>query len=95
MPTEPHYPAGHGWTPAGRFGPQRCKVLLARYPCPYPREEHDPTLPIEDVDFSGRRRKHKEVPDAVEGGALHCGCGWCCTGTPREQRGQGHAGCAP
>lgn len=29
----------------------------------------------------------------VEGGALHCGCGWCCTGTPREQRGQGHAGC--
>jgi len=31
----------------------------------------------------------------VEGGALHCGCGWCCTGTPREQRGQGHAGCAP
>lgn len=30
MPTEPHYPAGHGWTPAGRFGPQRCKVLLAR-----------------------------------------------------------------
>lgn len=62
--TEPHYPAGHGWTPAGRFGPQRCKVLLARYPCPYPREEHDPTLPIEDVDFSGRRRKHTEVPDA-------------------------------
>lgn len=58
-----HYPAGHGWTPAGRFGPQRCKVLLARYPCPYPREEHDPTLPIEDVDFSGRRRKHTEVSE--------------------------------
>lgn len=29
----------------------------------------------------------------VEGGALHCGCAWCCTGTPREQRGRGHAGC--
>ena len=23
----------------------------------------------------------------------YCGCAWCCTGTPREQRGQGHAGC--
>lgn len=29
----------------------------------------------------------------AEGGALHCCCAWCCTGTPREQRGQGHAGC--
>ncbi len=29
----------------------------------------------------------------VEGGALHCCCAWCCTGSPREQRGQGHAGC--
>jgi len=29
----------------------------------------------------------------AEGGALHCDCAWCCTGTPREQRGQGHAGC--
>ena len=28
----------------------------------------------------------------VEGGALHCCCAWCCTGSPREQRGQG-AGC--
>lgn len=52
----PRYPAGHGWTPTGRFGPVRCKVLLARYSCPYPREEHDPNLPPEDVDFSGRRR---------------------------------------
>ena len=29
----------------------------------------------------------------AEGGALHCCCAWCCTGTPREQRGQAHAGC--
>lgn len=33
-------------------------VLLARYPCPYSRDEHDPALPPEDVDFSGRRRSH-------------------------------------
>ena len=52
------YPAGHGWTPPARsFGPARCKVLLTRYPCFYAREEHDPSLPPEDVDFSGRRRK--------------------------------------
>lgn len=29
----------------------------------------------------------------VEGGALHCDCVWCCASTPRERRGQGHAGC--
>lgn len=52
------YPAGHGWTPPARsFGPARCKVLLTRYPCFYAREEHDPSLPPEDVDFSGRPRK--------------------------------------
>lgn len=52
------YSAGHGWTPPARsFGPARCKVLLTRYPCFYAREEHDPSLPPEDVDFSGRRRK--------------------------------------
>ncbi len=56
LQADPRYPAGHGWTPTGRFGPVRCKVLLARYSCPYPREEHDPNLPPEDVDFSGRRR---------------------------------------
>lgn len=57
MTIDHHYPAGHGWTPVGRFRQERCKVLLARYPCPYPREEHDPSLPPEDVDFSGRPRK--------------------------------------
>jgi hypothetical protein len=43
-------------------------------------------------------RTDRAVQDAVlaalvEGGALHCCCAWCCTGSPREQRGQGHAGC--
>jgi len=33
-----------------------------------------------------------ELAALVEGGALHCCCAWCCTGSPREQRGQG-AGC--
>ena len=92
MPTEPHYPAGHGWTPAGRFGPQRCKVLLARYPCPYPREEHDPTLPIEDVDFSGRRRKPKEVP--MPDRATHCpSCGATVRSITREAGGRWSLSC--
>lgn len=55
------------WTPADSFAglqdllarAQQARVLLARYPCPYPREEHDPSLPPEDVDFSGRPRPRK------------------------------------
>ena len=55
--TQTTYATGHGFTPQGKFGnPDRCRVLLARYTCPYHREEHDPALPPEDVDFSGRHR---------------------------------------
>ena len=55
--TQTTYATGHGFTPQGKFGnPDRCRVLLARYTCPYRREEHDPALPPEDVDFSGRHR---------------------------------------
>lgn len=57
MPEQP-FVAGHGWTPPARTfgGPERCEVLLARHPCPYSRADHDPDLPPEDVDFTGRRR---------------------------------------
>lgn len=53
---------GHGFTPwtspfdLGLWEP-RCRVMLARYPCPYGREEHDPDLPPEDLDAFGYRRR--------------------------------------
>lgn len=50
------YATGHGFTP-GRFSPDHCQVQLARYPCPYTREEHDPGLKAEDLDVFGRRRR--------------------------------------
>ena len=46
----------HGFTP-GRFDPDRCQVQLTRYPCPWPREAHDPRLPPVDIDCFGRRRR--------------------------------------
>lgn len=56
------YPTRHGFTPSeGPFGdPDRCVVMLARYPCPYRRDEHDPILPPVDVDTFGRRRHKTE-----------------------------------
>jgi hypothetical protein len=61
------YPAGHGWTPSsGPFGTgvDTCRVMLARYVCPYAQEEHDPALPPVDVDVFGYRRGR-----LAEGGA--------------------------
>lgn len=54
----PAYPAGHGWTPhTGPFATgDACRVMLARYPCNYTREQHDPALPPVDVDVFGYRR---------------------------------------
>lgn len=49
------YAASHGFTP-GRFG-AHCRVMLARFPCPFGRSEHDPAKPPEDVDAFGRRRR--------------------------------------
>lgn len=48
----------HGFTPSGSpFDKgEGCAVMLARYPCPWPREAHDPNLPPVDVDCFGRRR---------------------------------------
>lgn len=48
------FAADHGFTP-GKFS-GRCRVLLARYPCPYDEHQHDPDLPPEDIDVSGRLR---------------------------------------
>lgn len=52
------YPAGHGYSPAtGPFATgEGCRVMLARYPCNYSREQHDPSLPPEDLDVFGYRR---------------------------------------
>ena len=50
------YATDHGFTP-GRFSPDRCRVILARYPCPYGQEQHDPDLPPVDVDAFGYRRR--------------------------------------
>lgn len=58
------YPAGHGWTP-GKFS-GGCRVLLARRPCDYSQEQHDPDLPPEDVDFSGRRRSTPPTANTEE-----------------------------
>lgn len=45
----------HGFTP-GRFTPDSCQVMLARYPCPYSREQHG-DLPPEDIDVFGYIRR--------------------------------------
>ena len=45
----------HGFTP-GRFAPDSCQVMLARYPCPYSREQHG-DLPPEDIDVFGYIRR--------------------------------------
>lgn len=52
------HPAGHGYTPAtGPFATgDGCRVMLARYPCNYTREQHDPDLPPEELDVFGYRR---------------------------------------
>jgi hypothetical protein len=52
--TGPKYAAGHGFTP-GKFS-GGCRVMLARYPCNYTPEQHDPDLPPEDLDHFGYRR---------------------------------------
>lgn len=55
----PGFPAGHGYTPTtGPFAPgEGCRVMLARYPCNYRRDQHDPELPPEDLDVFGYRRQ--------------------------------------
>lgn len=72
-----------------------------------PKPEHIEALAMPRAEWSARRyatdilaaiASDPAAQDAVlaalvEGGALHCCCAWCCTGSPREQRGQGHAGC--
>jgi hypothetical protein len=59
------YATSHGWTPHvnnpfsdGSY----CRVMLARYACPYSKEEHDPALPPVDVDVFGYRRKDRPAP---------------------------------
>lgn len=54
------YVVSHGFTPV-RLDPSRCRVMLARYPCPYRREDHDPALPPERVDAFGYVRR-EETP---------------------------------
>jgi hypothetical protein len=52
----------HGFTPGkSRFSASKdeCQVMLARYRCPYSKEEHDPKLPPEDVNAFGYIRKTK------------------------------------
>lgn len=48
----------HGFTPGKSpfADPNQCRVMLARYACPWPKEEHDPTKPPEDLDAFGYRR---------------------------------------
>lgn len=46
---------GHGFTP-GKFTPDSCQVMLARYPCPFTRNEH-PDRPPEDIDAFGYRNR--------------------------------------
>jgi len=55
------YATSHGFTPsASPFGGgKHCVVMLARYVCPYGRDEHDPAKPPEDVDAFGY---HRRVP---------------------------------
>lgn len=48
----------HRWTP-GLFG-GGCQVQLARYPCPYSEDEHEPGPP-EDVDVFGRGRRGRDA----------------------------------
>lgn len=59
------YAAGHGWTPhTGPFAVDACRVMLARYRCQSPKDQHDPALPPEDVDAFGYKRTK---PDAEAG----------------------------
>lgn len=72
--SEATYATSHGYTPSTtKFGGvESCRVMLARYVCPYSREEHDPNLPPVDVDVFGYRRPASPVvaPSATdEGGA--------------------------
>lgn len=46
----------HGWT-TGRFSPDHCQVMLARYQCPYPKQDHPADKPLEDIDHFGYKRK--------------------------------------
>lgn len=73
QPTEGHdrgtrYATSHGFTPHvnnpfsdGTY----CRVMLARYVCPYGREEHDPAKPPEDVDAFGYRRTPRATKDGA------------------------------
>lgn len=76
-PAEPRpYPAGHGYTPAtGPFATgDGCRVMLARYPCDYGRDQHDPDLPPEDLDVFGYRRERRRCCPG-EGSMAHVrGC---------------------
>ena len=47
--------ANHRFTPeSGPFGdPDRCRVQLARFQCPFAEADHNPGPP-EQTDFSGR-----------------------------------------
>lgn len=55
--------ADHAFTP-GRFNPDQCRVMLARYPCHYLRSQHHPGPP-EDIDHYGYRRQpdHSQTPN--------------------------------
>lgn len=52
------YPASHGYTPSTSpfASGEGCRVMLARYPCNYRRDQHDPDLPPVDLDVFGYRR---------------------------------------
>lgn len=56
----------HSFSP-GKFSPDTCRVMLARYPCPYGRDEHDPDLPPEDVDAFGYLRRPAPTDPTTEG----------------------------
>lgn len=67
----PKYAPSHGFTP--RVGnpfadPADCHVMLARYVCPYTKEQHDPSLPPVDIDVFGYRRRAPVVAPSDEGG---------------------------
>lgn len=64
----PPYPAGHGWTPSTSpfDNGEACRVMLARYPCNWSKDEHDPELPPVDVDVFGYRRPTPPTTDAAE-----------------------------
>lgn len=67
-PAERTYPADHGWTPhTGPFSDgSSCRVILARHPCDYSKDDHDPALPPEDLDVFGYRRGRFSAPSGHE-----------------------------